>query len=265
SNLTLSAPTGRSISPSFGSRRSSSRGSNSSAGCSTGSGSSDEGDDSIFSSTDSLSSSGTSVSTLWKADNGSLMDGEFKYPPIPARPSNFTFPPTQPALHQRSHSSTFCPTASPFGAPPPSPSGRSLPSSPTKPRRRGTRGGGSSAAHHASTSSISSISSSTSSSTSTSRTREQAMAGTLTEHSGGKVGVLGGGVLLGLASAKMMGNARAEVVGEAKRRGRERRKGGAGMGMRTGGWEGMGHFGQPAPGQYFHAQHAGGPMVGQNA
>lgn len=52
------------------------------------------------------------------------------------------------------------------------------------------------------------------------------MAGTLTEHSGGKVGVLGGGVLLGLAGAKMLGNARGEVIGEAKRRGRERRRGG---------------------------------------
>lgn len=49
------------------------------------------------------------------------------------------------------------------------------------------------------------------------------MQGTLTEHSGGKVGVLGGGVLLGLAGAKAMAG---RELGEGKRRGRERRRGG---------------------------------------
>lgn len=40
------------------------------------------------------------------------------------------------------------------------------------------------------------------------------------------MGVLSGGVLLGLAGAGMMGSARGEVVGEARRRGRERRRAG---------------------------------------
>ncbi|KAL8291668.1 hypothetical protein RQP46_001926 [Phenoliferia psychrophenolica] len=257
SNLALSAPS-RPHSPlghHNGSTRSSSRGSNSDDGSSLFSGSGR--DDDFFdrhgtSPASSISSSPSS--TLWKTSDGNLMDGEFKYPPLPPRSSStsaFAFPPAPP--HTRSHSSqshsSHASSAS-FFSPPPSPTKSShgsgtasAPTSPTKPRRRGTRGGGSSSAHHAASSSITSLSSDSSSS----RTREQAMAGTLTEHSGGKVGVLGGGVLLGLASAARMGSARAEVVGESKRRGRERRRG-ANPTAAQGKWEGgeMGHFGVPA-------------------
>ncbi|ORY90937.1 hypothetical protein BCR35DRAFT_299578 [Leucosporidium creatinivorum] len=251
---------------SFSSQRSSSNHSDSS----DGEGSASDG---VFSSTESLSSSVTSAGTsgLWKAQQ-EAMDGEFKYPALPVRPTSangstplspYSFP------HQRSHSST---SNHQLGVPMPmSPSkmmalahgARSLPNSPTKPRRRGTRGGSGqgsqsyAAAHghpipvpraegHEAGSSISSMTSITSaaSASSTSRTREQALAGTLTEHSGGKVGVLGGGVLLGLAGAKMLGNARGEVIGEAKRRGRERRRGG--QGRKEGGAGGF-HSVQPMP------------------
>lgn len=261
---------------SFSSQRSSSNHSDSS----DGEGSASDG---VFSSTESLSSSVTSAGTsgLWKPQHeGTIMDGEFKYPALPIRPTSangggaplspYSFP------HQRSHSSA---SNHQLGVPlPMSPSkmmalahgARSLPNSPTKPRRRGTRGGSGqgsqsyAAAHghpipvpraegggggHEAGSSISSMTSITSaaSSCSTSRTREQALAGTLTEHSGGKVGVLGGGVLLGLAGAKMLGNARGEVIGEAKRRGRERRRGG--QGRKEGGAVGAGgyHSMQPMP------------------
>lgn len=234
-------------------RRSSSRASS----CDDGSGSDNEfgagseGGSSIFS-MDSISSSVTSLGGLLQhgrnASGSFRMDGEFKYPPVPTRTHSsssvgsymanpgFSFP-AHPS-HQHSRSLSFSSTA-PF--PPTSPTKlgfvvpRSLPSSPSKPRRRGTRGAGSS--HHEHGSSISSISSITFQHSSAGpvpfpagapnatnpRTREQALAGTLQEHSGGKVVVLGGGVLLGLAGAGRTGHARAEVLGEAKRRGRERR------------------------------------------
>ena len=218
-------------------------------------GAASEAGSSIFSS-ESISSSVTSLGGLMaqsdyagrhaRTISGSeiKMDGEFKYPPIPTRThssqsyssssafAGFTFPPhphqhPQSMTHSRSSSfSGSYPPASPvknaFSIP------NSLPSSPTKPRRRGTRGAGSSSSHHEHSSSISSISSITSLHSNNGatpnlpvnpRTRAQALAGTLTEHSGGKVVVLGGGVLLGLAG----NGARGDASGDAKRRGRERR------------------------------------------
>lgn len=238
-------------------------------------------DDELFSSAESVSSSVASAATLWPKHNPPVvMDGEFKYPPMPVRPTSAqsgSYPSMPFGIPPRSHSSAsnHAPIVYGPGFVPPSPShslgGRSQPGSPSKPRRRGTRGGQSAHNHMASvgsvhaerarnrgaSASISSISSVASSvaidipaardsatlapgsasgsvagSASSSRTREQALQGNLTEHSGGKVVVLGGGVLLGLAGTKAPSSARAEVEGEPKhnRRGREsRRRGGRRM------------------------------------
>ncbi|KAK4052083.1 BTG domain-containing protein [Microbotryomycetes sp. JL201] len=183
------------------------------------------GSDSIFSA-ESLASSVTSAenAVMWKATSldAAVLDAAEFGTHLPMRPpsaSAFAFPMSN--AHQRSHSSAE--NAS-LGLPlsPGKIVGhnvRSLPSSPTKPRRRGTRGGSGQGSQggHEHTSSISSIRSihSTASGTSTrSRTTEQ-----VTEHSGGKVGVLGGGVLLGVANPK-------PTSGQRSGRSRDRRRGG---------------------------------------
>ena len=287
SNLSITAP---SLAPGMlmgppPFRRSVSRGSSAASSCgrtgrsvsstSFSSQATSDNDDELFSSAESVSSSVASAATLWpKHAQPIVMDGEFKYPPMPIRPSSAqsgSFAQMPFGVPPRSHSSAsnHGPIVYGPGFVPPSPSrsigGRSQPGSPSKPRRRGTRGGQSAHNHSASVSSVASSrthgasasitsvssvascgaidippakdsaslsagaasgSGSVAGSASSSRTREQALQGNLTEHSGGKVVVLGGGVLLGLAGAKAQGSARGEVVGEAKRRGRERRRGG---------------------------------------
>lgn len=260
-------------------RGSSSSSTRSASGSGASCSSSEDGEGSdggVFSSTESLSSSVTSVADNTGSD-GKHPTSPRAMPSLPPRPTSpFSFP-----GHGRSHSSTsavsspsffpMSPSSGQLLAPPLSSGARSLPNSPTKPRRRGTRGGsgaGSQARHAAAAGgSISSMASVTSSPGSTasaatsvtastsSRTREQAMQGTLTEHSGGKVGVLGGGVLLGLAGVKAAGSARGEVAGEQKRRGRERRVRSRGASQQQ---QGQGHIPPysmpPHPGMYHHQQ-----------
>ncbi|KAI5474869.1 anti-proliferative protein domain containing protein [Pseudohyphozyma bogoriensis] len=186
----------------------------------------------IFSSTDSLSTTLSSVSLATTPNE------EFKVPALPTyahglRPKSsnsslhaaaaagaFAFPPhprPSSAASNHSHSSS---TGNGM---------RSVPSSPSKPRRRGTRGGG--GGHGGSVSSLASATGDEKEGEGEkkekkegSRTREMALQGVLTEHSGGKVGVLSGGCLLGLAGASKLGSARGEVIGEARRRGRERKR-----------------------------------------
>lgn len=185
------------------------------------------GPSSLFSaSTESLSSSYTSNDTFAAAAAGQSKDApsmrrshhhtrsesaaNMALPPALSLP---LAPSTTLARHGHSHSFHGLPSTP---QPPPSPS---------KSRRRGTRGGGG-GGHHRDTTSISSISSvlspalkptsaghTKSASTSSisaaaaadavavARSREDALKGNYVEHSGGKVGVLGGGVLLGVASA----------------------------------------------------------------
>ncbi|SGY69624.1 BQ5605_C004g03040 [Microbotryum silenes-dioicae] len=224
-------------------RRSSSISSSVSSYRSMGESSDSEGStsDGIFSSTESVSSSLLSSgeeAKSWGALSTSPTETcEFKYPTLPHRSSStspFIFPAAP--VHARSRSSNSVHTLAVPSSPSKS-SSRSAPSSPSKPRRRGTRGGsGSGHGHSSSISSVTSVGSNqsahsnvTSTSTaSTSRTREQALAGTLTEHSGGKVGVLGGGVLLGLAggSKSTSRSNDGSTLGDGKRRSRERRRGG---------------------------------------
>ncbi|SCV72419.1 BQ2448_3956 [Microbotryum intermedium] len=223
-------------------RRSSSMSSSVSSYQSTGESSDSEGSsaDGIFSSTESVSSSlmssGEEVKPWGALPASPTETCEFKYPSLPIRSSStspFTFPAAP--IHARSRSSASVHTLAVPSSPSKS-SSRSAPSSPSKPRRRGTRrGSGSGHSHSSSISSVTSVGSNqsahsniTSTSTaSTSRTREQALAGTLTEHSGGKVGVLGGGVLLGLAggSKSCSRSNDGPTSGDGKRRSRERRRG----------------------------------------
>lgn len=245
SNLTLAAP--NPISRSMHSGRRSVSGSSSVDDESSGRGSSasgSDGEDGIFSSTESMASSFTSAGSR-RSTSGNLWSegvGEFKYPPSSTslnRGGPFTFPPItqhESALNHlaqppRSHSSMSnrsihnSPSKSYHNNQGSSSYPRSVPSSPSKSRRRGARGGSitshpnGTGPEHESHSSITSITSITS--TASARpTREQALAGHLTEHSGGKVGVLGGGVLLGLASTNRMSNA----MGGGGGAGGERRK-----------------------------------------
>ncbi|KAM0787979.1 hypothetical protein ACM66B_006181 [Microbotryomycetes sp. NB124-2] len=224
-------------------RRSSSRSSSHSSSRSASvSGESSDGEcsgsDSIFSA-ESLASSVTSAenAVMWKPTSldAAVLDAAEYGRHLPLRPPSagaFAFPMSQ--AHQRSHSSASNVS---LGVPM-SPgkmmghSARSLPTSPTKPRRRGTRGGSGQGSQggHEQTSSISSMRSihSTASAASTrSRTTEQ-----VTEHSGGKVGVLGGGVLLGVANPK-------PSTGNRSGRSRERRRGGQRHHTHQGGYPGM--------------------------
>ncbi|GAA5914285.1 hypothetical protein JCM6882_003681 [Rhodosporidiobolus microsporus] len=234
-------------------RRSSSRtssvsssGGDASSSCSDGETS---GTDSLFSAISSgdsvaTSTAASSISSLWKgADPKSrdpVVDADgFRVPALPARSPG-------PFAHAHAHSrgssiSSLAPPPSPstangrIGATPLSPSGRSLPGSPTKPRRRGVRGGqghrsestssgagGGGHSHHSSVSSITSLTSTATPSTPSGhphtersvtpssghhhghrhRTETSSSAQTVaTEYSNGLVKVLGGGVLLGCASS----------------------------------------------------------------
>lgn len=239
SNLTLSAPDPRSLhqhrrSTSTGSVSSiSSIGSNRRGSGSVGSGS-DAESDGIFSSSESMSSSFTSAGTsnkLWSGNGNRGEGGEYRMAPLPGRngsAGNFAFPTNgndnsfNPPRSHSSHSNRSQHSS-------PSKSGsqqypRSVPNSPTKSRRRGQRGGSVSTSSTSlfpstATSSHEHNSSITSMSSITSRTREQALLGTLTEHSGGKVGVLGGGVLLGLAAGTSKAGAKMSgaMAGERRR------------------------------------------------
>ncbi|KAK4050557.1 BTG domain-containing protein [Microbotryomycetes sp. JL221] len=238
--------------PMMNTRRPSSRSSSHSSSRSASvSGESSDGEgsasDSIFS-TESLASSVTSAeqhTVMWKGANSldaaaAMLDASDLNRFLPVRPpsnsSVFAFPAS--SQHQRSHSSASNVSLGvPFSPGKMHGAYRSLPTSPSKPRRRGTRGGsghGSQNTQHASghehASSISSMMSVTSASSNTSSSTRGRSTETVTEHSGGKVGVLGGGVLLGVAGGQTnkgssSGNKSSDE--SSKRRSRDRRRGGS--------------------------------------
>lgn len=214
--------------------------------------------------------SSSSSTNIKKVDSSSTPTSPFKYPSLPARPISITTASSAiatfsfPSRHSRSHSSSSVSSiaSSIFPSAPNSPTKPSAfgaklpPQSPSRPRYRGTRGGGGGHSRNGSTSSSTgsivplSLSPSTTSATVAPavvavapvvlssgvavRTRAQALAGTLTEHSGGKVGVLGGGVLLGLprSSTGTSGN-NSTSDGESSGQSTNSRRGGGRRGRRT--------------------------------